>query len=277
MSKNILNKRIIVTGGAGSIGSELVRQLVIDNTVFIFDIDETRTFDLYEELEQKKFDVHYRIGDIRDRELVREIVYSFKPDIIFQAAAYKHVTPMEHFPKEAIQTNILGTSNILDAIRSLTIKLVNISTDKVINANCIMGATKKVAELMVKNAGGISVRFGNVLGSRGSVIPIWQSQVDRGEPLTITDKRMERYFMSIPQACELVIKAAEIGKSGQILILDMGKPIKLIDLAQEIIQRSGKDIPIKTIGIRPGETLSEKLMTSEEEERAKKIDNYFVI
>jgi FlaA1/EpsC-like NDP-sugar epimerase len=268
------DKRILVTGGAGSIGSELVRQLVIDNEVFIFDIDETRTFDLWEELSQKGHHVTYRIGNIRDEGLVRRMLFDYNPDIIFHAAAYKHVSPMEKYPMEAVYTNIVGTWNI---VSNFTGKLINISTDKVINADCIMGITKKLAEKIVKNAWGISVRFGNVLGSRGSVIPLWQGQMDRGEPLTITDERMERYFMTIPQACELVIKAAEIGEPGQILIMDMGKPVKILDLAKEIIQKSGKDIGIKVIGIRAGETLSEKLMTEEEEKRAIKKDNFWII
>jgi FlaA1/EpsC-like NDP-sugar epimerase len=267
-------EKIVCFGGAGSIGSELVRQLVVDNEVLIFDIDETRTFDLWEELERKGHDVYYRIGDVRDEVIVKKVIDTFKPDIIFHASAYKHVSPMELYPMEAIKTNIIGAYNIINNFKG---KIVNISTDKVINANCIMGATKKVAEIMVRNAGGISVRFGNVLGSRGSVIPIWQRQVDNDEPITITDERMERYMMTIPQACELVIKASEIGKPGQILIMDMGKQVKILDLAKEIIEKSGKDIKIKNIGIRPGETLSEKLMTEDEEARAVKIDKFYII
>lgn len=266
--------RIIVFGGAGSIGSELVRQLSKKNFVVIFDIDETRTYDLYEELLQKKHNVEYIIGDIRNEESVKRIIENVEPHLIFQCAARKHVSPMEKYPIEAVDVNIGGIWNIINNYKG---KLINISTDKVINGESIMGLTKKIAEKMVKNAGGISVRFGNVLGSRGSVIPIWQSQVDRNEPLTITDERMERYMMTIPESVELIIKASKIGKAGQILILDMGKQIRILDLAKEIIIKSGKDIGIKNIGIRPGETLDEKLMTSEEELRAVKKGKYWII
>jgi FlaA1/EpsC-like NDP-sugar epimerase len=270
----IKGKRILVTGGAGSIGSEIVRQLVPDNFVIIFDIDETRTFDLWEELEQAGYNVDYVVNDIRNEDFVKRTLKEYKPDIIFHAAAYKHVSPMERYPMEAVKTNVIGTYNLLSNFGG---KFINISTDKVINADCIMGITKKLAEKMVKNAYGVSVRFGNVLGSRGSVIPIWQGQVDRGEALTITDDRMERFFMTIPQAVELVIKAAEVGKPGQILIMDMGKQIKILDLAKEIIAKSGKDIKIKNIGIRPGETLSEKLMTSAEEAMATKKGKFWIL
>ena len=274
----IKRKRILITGGAGSIGQELVRQLAPKNKIFIIDQNETGAFDLTEELRLKGHNVNCRIGDVRDYKTLEDVFSDFKPQVVFHCAALKHVTPNEQYPIEAINTNILGTYNVIHLAKRYGVKkLVNISTDKVIHANSIMGITKKVAEVMTKNAGYISVRFGNILGSRGSVIPIWQQQVDKGESLTVTHPDMERYFMTIPNACELVIKALKIGKAGQILILDMGKPIKILDLAKEIIKKSGKDIKIKTIGIRQGETLDEKLMTYEEEQRAVKTGKYYVI
>lgn len=270
--------RILISGGGGSIGSELVRQLARWNDIFILDINETATFDLTEELRLKGYNVNCRVGDVRDYKTIEDVFSDFKPHIVFHAAALKHVTPNEQYPIEAINTNILGTYNILHCAKRYGVKkLINISTDKVIHGNSIMGITKKVAEVMTKNAGYISVRFGNVLGSRGSVIPIWQQQVDKGEALTLTHPEMKRYFMTIPDACELVIKALKVGKPGQILILDMGEQIKILDLAKEIIKKSGKDLKIKTIGIRPGETLDEKLMTHEEEQRAVKKGKYWII
>ena len=200
------------------------------------------------------------------------------PTYIFHAAALKHVTPSEWYPMEYVKTNILGTQNVINFAKSFgCVFFVNISTDKVVNAESIMGITKKVAEKMVKNAGYISVRFGNVMGSRGSVLPIWQKQVEQGKPITVTDERMERYMMTIPQACELVIQAATYDNFGKVLVLDMGKHVNILQLAKEIIQKSGRDIEIKTIGMRKGETLSEKLMTEEEEKSAKKEDNYWIL
>lgn len=270
-------KRILVTGGAGSIGSELVRQLAPGNQVFILDFNETEAFDLAEELKQDGHWVEARVGDVRDRETVRDLFTDFKPQYVFHAAAYKHVTPMETYPLEAINTNILGTYNIISEAKKWECleKFVFISTDKVVNGHSIMGATKKVGEIMVRNQGlgFIAVRFGNVLGSRGSVIPLWQNQINRGKPITITDKRMKRYMMSIPEAVELVLEAAEKGKGGECFILDMGAQVNILELAEKILGKT----KIKIIGIRPGETLEEKLMTLEEEAVAKKVGNFWVI
>lgn len=272
------NSKILVTGGAGSIGSEIVRQLSIDNDVYFIDNNETAFFDLYEELKQKNKRIFGRIGDVRDKNLFTSATYDFgSPDYIFHAAALKHVTPSGWSPMEYVKTNIEGTCNILDFAAKYESKLVNISTDKVINANSIMGATKKVAEIMVRNANQISVRFGNVMGSRGSVIPIWQRQIEAGEPLTITDEKMSRYMMTIPEAVNLVIKAAEEGKGGEIFILRMGEPVNILKLAQEILKKSGKDVGTKIIGIREGETLDEKLMTEEEASSAILTDNFYIL
>ena len=179
---------------------------------------------------------------------------------------------------EYIKTNVLGTDNVLKFAKKCGTKMVNISTDKVVNPTSIMAATKKLAEIMVRDDGQVSVRFGNVLGSRGSVIPIWQRQLDNNESLKFTDERMMRYFMTIPEACRLVIKAAEIGEPGQILILDMGEPKSVYNLALEILKKSGKEhLGMEKIGIRPGEVLVEQLMTEEEKSRAIKIDDFWII
>lgn len=269
--------KYLIFGGAGSVGEELVRQLVEGNQVFIFDINETAFFDLYEELRHKGFEVFGRIGDVRDRRVVHEVFKEFQPDVVFIASACKHVTPMEWFPMEAVQTNVIGTWNVLEECKGSDAKMVYISTDKVINSNSIMGVTKRLGELMTKNAGYVAVRFGNVLGSRGSVIPIWQKQLDEGLPLTITDKDAKRYFMTIEEACKLVIKASEV-KGGTIVVMDMGEQVNILQLAKDILGKAGKpDHPIEMIGLRPGETLSEGLMTPEESQRAIKEDNFYFI
>ena len=277
----IKNKRILITGGAGSIGSELVRQLAKDNKMFILDIDETATFNLAEELSQEGYWVKPRVGDVRDKSTVRDLFEDFKPQVVFHVSAYKHVSPMEMYPLEAINTNVLGTYNVMTEAKRWECleKFIYVSTDKVVNARSIMGQSKRLAETMVRNQGKgfIAVRFGNVLGSRGSVIPLWQNQVNQGKPITITDKRMTRFFMTIPEACNLVLEAAEMGKGGECIILDMGTPVNLLQLATDLIKSSGKKIPIKFIGIRPGETLDEKLMTDEEERSAVKKGKFWIL
>jgi len=277
----IKNQRILVTGGAGSIGSELVRQLAPNNKVFILDQNETGTFDLREELKQDGYWVHSRTGDIRDPKVLSDVFEDFKPQYVFHAAALKHVTPNEEYPLEAIQTNILGTYNVMAEAKRWECleKFVFISTDKVVNGHSIMGATKKVGEIMIRNQGKgfVAVRFGNVIGSRGSAIPIWQNQLDRNKPLTVTDSRMSRYMMTIPEACNLVIEASILGKGGEVMILDMGEQVNVLELAKEILHKSGSEVGIEMIGIRAGETLDEKLMTEEEERVAKKIGRFYVI
>jgi FlaA1/EpsC-like NDP-sugar epimerase len=276
--KGIKGKRILVTGGAGSIGSEIVRQLASKNKIFILDFNETGAFDLAEELKQDGYWVEARIGDIRDQDTVRDLFEDFKPQYVFHAAAYKHVSPMETYPLEAIQTNIMGTYNLVAEAKRWECleKFIFISTDKVVNAKSIMGATKKVGEIMVRNQGKgfLAVRFGNVLGSRGSVIPLWQNQIDRGKPLTVTDKRMKRYMMSIPEAVNLVIEASQLGKGGECFILNMGEQINVLDLAKKIL---GKSDGIKMIGMRPGESLEEKIMTLEEEKVAVRQGKFYIL
>lgn len=277
----IRNKRILVTGGAGSIGSELVRQLAPKNKIFILDTNENQSFTLRERLRQQGYWVHSRTGDIRNKATLADVFEDFKPQLVFHAAALKHVTPSEEYPEEAVQTNIIGTLNVIAEAKKWECleKFVFISTDKVVNANCIMGITKLAAEGIVKRAGKqfVAVRFGNVMASQGSVLEIWQNQFDNGEPITLTDSNMERYMMTIPQACSLVIKAAENGKDGETWIMDMGKRVKVADLAEKIIELSGQDKEIRTIGIRPGETLDEKLMTSDEEAKAIKQGQFWII
>lgn len=277
----IKNKRILITGGAGSIGSELVRQLCVNNKVFILDNNENKTFLLREELKQKGYWVHSRTGDVRDKDTVADVFEDFKPQYVFHAAALKHVTPSEEYPIEAIMTNVIGTYNVLAEAKRWECleKFIFISTDKVVNARCVMGKTKSLGETMVTNSGKgfIAVRFANVLGSDGSLIPIWQNQINQGLPITVTDKEMFRYFMTISDACRLVIKAAEDGKGGEIYVLAMDKPVNIYELARGVIDGIGRDIPIQITGRRPGEALEEKLMTAEEESTAIRKGDFYVI
>lgn len=273
-------KRCIVSGAAGSIGSELVRQLAPKHKVYCLDTNETGIYDLICSEQEKGNWVYGRVGDIRDYDTLKDVFDDFKPQVVYHAAAYKHVTPMELTPIEAIKTNVLGTYNLIHLSRIYEVKkFVFISTDKAVQSSSVMGATKRLGEIMVRNQGRgfIVVRFGNVLGSRGSVIPIWERQMNQGKNLTVTDASMERYFMTIEEACDLVIQAAEIGKGGEIIILDMGRPVKVLDLARKIIKDSGKDISVNLIGKRPGEFLSEKLMFEEEEKVAVKHGKFFII
>lgn len=271
-------KRALVTGGAGSIGSELVRQLSArGDKVYILDINETGINDLMEEFRGTNQWVQGRVGDVRDYATVEDVFKDFKPHVVYHAAALKHVGPMELTPLEAIQTNVIGTHNVLHNAKKHSVKkLVFISTDKAVQSSSVMGATKRVGEIMVRNQGYIAVRFGNVLGSRGSVIPIWERQINAGGPLTITDSRMVRYMMTIEEAVSLVIEA-EKAKGGQILVMDMGKPIKILDMAKEIVKGLGREIEIKEIGARPGEQLQEKLMFDEEERTARKEGKFYYI
>ena len=276
----IRKKRILITGGAGSIGSELVRQLAPKNKIFILDKNETGAFDLREELKRKGYWVHSRTGDVTNKDTVWDVFSDFKPQIIFHAAALKHVTPNNEYPEEAFATNINGTVNIVREAKNWECfeKLVFISTDKVVNAKCIMGITKLCAESYVKLQGEkfVAVRFGNVLGSQGSVIPIWQRQTDQNESITITDPAAERYFMTIEEACALVIEAAGMKDAGgHVVVTDMGKRVNILELAKEIIHRTRGEIEM--IGLRPGEEVDERLMTDDEEKRAIRVGRFFII
>ena len=268
-------KRILITGVAGSIGSELARQLCKKNKVYGVDINESGLFDIMQEL-----GISGRVGNVKDQNTVRDVFSDFKPQVVFMAAAYKHVSLMEQVPEEGVKTNVFGTHNVLHYSKVYPVeKFVFISTDKAIGGTT-MGATKRLGEIMTRNSGKgfVVVRFGNVLGSRGSLMTIWQRQLDQGKPLTITDGRMERYMMTIEEACELVITAAEQGRGGETYVLDMGEKHNILGLAKEILGKIGKpDYPIQEIGIRPGEQLSEKLMFEEEEARAVKQGKFFII
>ena len=278
------NKRILITGGAGSIGSEIVRQLSERNKIYILDINESAIFDIVDEVGQEN--ATGRVGDIRDYKTVKDVFDDFKPQIVFNCAAYKHVPLMEYTPLEAIQTNVIGHYNLIHVAKTWECveKFVFVSTDKVVSSRSIMGATKRLGEIITLNQGKgyIVVRFGNVMGSRGSLLKIWQRQMDKKQPLTVTDRRMERYMMTIPEACNLVIEACERGQGGETYVLDMGKKINVMELAERIVKESRYHGPsgrlaIEETGMRPGETLSEELMFEEEKKRATKEDKFYVI
>lgn len=269
-----------MVGGAGSIGSELVRQLVKDNKVYVLDSNESGLFELIDSIGKGPW-VHGRVGDIRDYRTVHDVFDDFKPQIVFNCAAYKHVPLMEYTPLEAINTNVLGHYNLIHVAKTWECleKFVYVSTDKAVNSKSIMGATKRLGEILTINSGKgfIVTRFGNVLGSRGSLLGIWQRQIDRGEKLTVTNEFMERYMMTIPEAVSLVVKAADEGIGGEIFVMDMGKKVNIMELAFEILDKAGKKPEVDIIGLREGETLSEELMTTEESSRAIKSNGWWII
>lgn len=275
------NKRILITGMAGSIGSELLRQLAPNNKIYGLDMNETGIFDLIEEYKQEGHWVHGRVGDIRDEKTVADVFSDFKPQIIYHAAALKHVTPGEWFPREYVNTNIIGTLNLIENAKKWECleKFVFISTDKAVQSTSIMGATKRVAEIIVRNQGKafVVVRFGNVLGSRGSVIPLWQNAIQKGASVKVTSDKMTRFMMTIEDAVELVIAASKMGKGGEIICLDMGKKVNILDLAKRIVKEAQVDNPIEIIGVRPGEQLTEKLMFEEEERDVIKSGKFLII
>jgi len=275
------NKRILVTGAAGSIGAEIIRQVLLfkPDQVIIFEIDETEIFHLEHEINQKFPEMVnntvYIVGDVRDREKVFAVFDRYKPDLVFAAAAYKHVPLMESNPDEAIKVNIMGTYNLCEAADQYKVrKFVNISTDKAVKPLSVMGMTKRIGEYIAQAFNDksqtqyISVRFGNVLGSRGSVIPIFLDQIRKGGPVTITHPDMKRYFMTIPEAVTLVLQASLVGKGGEVMVLDMGEPIYIRNIAEELIKLHGlrpdEDIEITVTGIRPGEKIFEEILTAEE-------------
>ena len=271
----IKGKRILVTGGAGSIGSEIVHQLVNfgASTVTVYDNAEASMFHLEQEISRSFPNSHikYVIGDVRDKYRLEEVFDSFKPNIVFHAAAYKHVPMMEANPIEAIKTNVLGTMNVSNiAYMNEVEKFIMVSTDKAVNPTNIMGATKRIAELYTqfletKSATSfIITRFGNVLGSEGSVIPTFIKQIERGGPVSVTHKEVIRYFMTIPEACQLVLQASVLGKGGEIFLFDMGEPVSITDLAKNLINHFNSDAKIKYIGLRPGEKLYEELLCNGE-------------
>lgn len=270
------DKVIMVTGGGGSIGSELCRQIAKrgPKRLIVVDIYENNAYDLQQELKMEygnKLDLKVEIASVRDREKVRELVGYYRPQIIFHAAAHKHVPLMEECPEEAVKNNVFGTYNVVHAADEFGVdKFVLISTDKAVNPTNVMGATKRFCEMILQSMKGRShteyaaVRFGNVLGSNGSVIPLFRRQIEVGGPVTITDKRIIRYFMTIPEAAQLVLEAGAMAGSSEVFVLDMGQPVKILDLAENLIKLSGYvpyvDIDIVETGLRPGEKLYEELL-----------------
>lgn len=288
--KYLKNQTVLVTGGGGSIGSELCRQIArySPDKIVIFDIYENNAFTLKNALDQRYHgapQIEIRIGSVRDIERLREIFEEFNPSSVFHAAAHKHVPLMEDSPYEAVKNNVLGTYNVCLCANEYGVKnFVLLSTDKAVNPTNVMGATKRIAELTVQHFSKISkgtkfaaVRFGNVLGSNGSVIPIFKEQIKQGGPLTVTHPDITRYFMTIPEASQLVVQAGGLAKGGEIFVLDMGEPVKIVSLAENLIRLSGfepyKDIEIQFTGLRPGEKLYEELSLDEELDGRRKTQN----
>ncbi len=266
---------VLVTGGGGSIGSELCRQIARHNPkeLIILDIYENNAYDIQQELRLAygdKLNLRVEIASVRDKEKIYELFDRLRPELVFHAAAHKHVPLMEHNPEEAVKNNIFGTYHVVRAAEKFGVKkFVMISTDKAVNPTNFMGATKRFCEMILQSRFDspteyCCVRFGNVLGSNGSVIPLFKRQIAEGGPVTITDKRIIRYFMTIPEAARLVLEAGALAKQSQIFVLDMGEPVKILTLAENLIRLSGlepyKDIEIKEIGLRPGEKLYEELL-----------------
>ena len=283
IEKGLRNKIILVTGAAGSIGSEIVRQLIKFDfkRLILVDQAETPSFFLNNELKQKFPEANYKliIGDVTNELKMDFIFRRYRPEIVFHAAAYKHVPVMEANPHESFRINVGGTKVMSElAIKYGAEKFVMISSDKAVNPTNVMGATKKVCELLVHaqamrsdvTTQFITTRFGNVLGSNGSVIPLFKKQISEGGPITITHPDITRFFMTIPEACQLVLEAGFMGKGGEIFIFDMGKPIKILDIALNLIRLSGlipyEDIDIKFTGLRPGEKLFEELFSESEQQ-----------
>ena len=281
----IEHKCLLVTGGGGSIGSEICRQAAVfyPATIVIFDIYENNAYELYCELKQKRpwLNVVIRIGSVRDKDRVDAVMEEFHPDIVVHTAAHKHVPLMEDSPAEAVKNNVIGTINVLESADSHGVKrFVMLSTDKAVNPTNVMGATKRITELIVQQYARksimrcMTVRFGNVLGSHGSVIPLFERQIKQGGPVLVTDKNITRYFMTIPEASQLVLQAGALGESGAIYVLDMGEPVKIYELAEKVIRFHGYepnvDMPIEIIGLRPGEKMYEELLTDDEQNAMEK-------
>ena len=278
LSSFLGGKVVMVTGGGGSIGSELCRQIAEHHPrrLVILDIYENNVYDLQQELRRAfpRLDLQVIIGSVRDKQHTYEIFDACRPQVVFHAAAHKHVPLMEACPEEAIKNNIFGTYHVVRAAEKYDVeKFVMISTDKAVNPTNVMGATKRFCEMILQSRKHSStqfcaVRFGNVLGSNGSVVPLFKRQIEAGGPVTLTDKRIIRYFMTIPEAAQLVLEAGAMAKPGQIFVLDMGEPVKILTLAENLIRLSGlepyKDIEIEEIGLRPGEKLFEELLMDSE-------------
>lgn len=288
----IRDKRVLVTGAGGSIGSEIVRQILpfFPRHVVLLGRGENSLFQIQQELRTRSFSAFtVVVADVRNRERMSRVFDHFQPQVVFHAAAHKHVPLMEENPEEAVLNNVFGTKNLVDLSLSGGVEaFVNISTDKAVNPTSVMGASKRVAEMVVRNAAMkaaegqvfVSVRFGNVLGSRGSVIPIFKEQIRRGGPVTVTHPDMTRYFMTIPEAAQLVLQAGGMKRNGSVFVLDMGEPVKIVDLARDLITLSGfvpgEDIEIVFTGMRQGEKLFEELLTAEEGTEASHFKKIFM-
>lgn len=285
-------KRVMITGAGGSIGSELCRQVakMSPATLILLGKGENSIYEIDRELGQKYPELTLLpvIADVRDKDRIEAVFSQFRPQVVFHAAAHKHVPLMEVQPEEAVRNNIFGTQTVAEAANRFKTEIfVMISTDKAVNPTSVMGATKRVAELIIQHMSSISdttkyvaVRFGNVLGSRGSVIPLFKRQIADGGPITITHPDMKRYFMTIPEASQLVMQAGALAQGGEVFVLDMGEPVKIMDMACDLIELSGlvphKDIKIQYSGLRPGEKLFEELLTAEEGTQATKHTKIFV-
>jgi FlaA1/EpsC-like NDP-sugar epimerase len=281
ISNQLRGRTVLVTGAAGSIGSEIVWQVLGFNPrhVIVLDQAETPLHELMMELRKTDFMgcLHPEVADVRNRTMMKKVFEAYKPDVVYHAAAYKHVPLMEENPAQAVFTNVLGSKNVADLACEYKVdKFVMVSTDKAVNPSNVMGASKRIAEKYVQSLHNkclidqssttkfITTRFGNVLGSNGSVVPLFTKQIEEGGPITITHPDIIRYFMTIPEACQLVLEAGSMGNGGEIYIFDMGAPVKIIDLARKMIRLAGyvpdKDIEIKAVGLRPGEKLYEELL-----------------
>ena len=286
ISGYLTGKTVLVTGGGGSIGSELCRQIMRyqPRRLLIFDIYENCAYELETELKNKygpEAPVITLIGSIRDKARLDEVFDTYHPSVVFHAAAHKHVPLMEISPAEAVKNNVFGTKNLLTSAAEHGVeRFVQLSTDKAVNPTSVMGCTKRICEMLIQTFAGntdmkcVAVRFGNVLGSHGSVIPLFEAQIKKGGPVTLTDPNIERYFMTIPEAAQLVLQAGALAESGNIYVLDMGEPVKIMDLAKQLIRfygyEPGVNMEIKIVGLRPGEKLYEELMMDEEQDKMRR-------
>ena len=290
ISQKLKGATIFISGAGGSIGSELCRQLIKfePGRLVLFGHGENSIYSIDRELRglDTETDIYPVIGDVQDRNRLIEVFEHYEPDIVYHAAAHKHVPLMEGNPKEAVKNNVYGTKNMVEVAHLFNVeRFVMISTDKAVNPTNVMGATKRVAEMVVQQQARHSettfsvVRFGNVLGSRGSVVPLFKEQIERGGPVTVTHPEMTRYFMTIPEASRLVIQASVRASGGEVFVLDMGQPVKIVDLARRMITLSGftlDQIPIEYSGIRPGEKLYEELLATSEKTDSQVYDKIFV-
>ncbi|RLD73281.1 MAG: polysaccharide biosynthesis protein, partial [Bacteroidetes bacterium] len=279
IKKDTLNQIVLVTGAAGSIGSEIVKQLLRfkPKLIIIFDQAESPLYELELELNEKYHFNNFEIviGNVTNEYRIKKVFDIFKPSVVYHAAAYKHVPMMEHNPAEAIRANVLGTKIVADLALKYSInKFVMVSTDKAVNPTNVMGESKRIAEIYTQSLNGkkqtkfITTRFGNVLGSNGSVINRFRKQIEKGGPVTVTHPQITRFFMTIPEACQLVLEAGAMGKGGEVFVFDMGTSVKIADMAKKMIKLSGfelgKDIQINFTGLRPGEKLYEELLNDKE-------------